>query len=74
LDLFDGHHEPEERHWQGLPRDLQVILMTHTRAKRAHSADAEVARTWLTDEIIVGQESVAELLGTQQVPCGWNLW
>jgi hypothetical protein len=28
----------------------------------------------LTDEIIFGQQSVADLLETQQIPCGWNFW
>jgi hypothetical protein len=47
---------------------------SNTSSQRDRSADVKVARTSLTDEIIVGQQSVADLLETQQIPCGWNFW
>jgi hypothetical protein len=47
---------------------------SNTRSRRDRSADTMVARTWLSGEIIVGQESVAELVRTQQISCGWNFW
>src|ERR1017187_5860892 len=45
---------------------------SNTSSQRDRSADVKVARPSLTDEIIVGQQSVADLLETQQIPCGWN--
>jgi hypothetical protein len=39
---------------------------SNTSSQRDRSADVNVARTSLTDEIIVGQQSVADLLKTQQ--------
>jgi hypothetical protein len=47
---------------------------SNTSSQRDRSADIKVAKTSLTDEIIVGQQSVADLLETQQIPCGWNFW
>jgi hypothetical protein len=47
---------------------------SHTKSKRERSTDVKVARTLLTDQIIVGQHSVGNLLETQQIPCGSNFW
>jgi hypothetical protein len=47
---------------------------SNTRSKRDRSAEVKGAKTLLTDEIIFGQQSVADLLETQQIPCGWNFW
>jgi len=41
-------------------------------SKRDRSPDWKFARSPLTDKIIVGQETVAELPGIQPIPCGWN--
>jgi hypothetical protein len=46
---------------------------SNTSSQRDRIADVKVARTSLTNEIIIGQQSVAHLLETQQIPCGWNV-
>ena len=45
---------------------------SNTRSKRDRSPDCKFARSPLTDKIIVGQETVAELPGIQPIPGGWN--
>jgi hypothetical protein len=56
----------------GLRRDRCMTITwcesarcSNTSSQRDRSADVKVARTSLTDEIIVGQQSVADLLETQ---------
>jgi hypothetical protein len=47
---------------------------SNTRSKRDRSAAVNAAWTSLTDEIIVGHQSLADLLKTQQLQLGWNFW
>jgi len=56
----------------GLPRDRFMTITwcesakcSNTRSKRDRSADVKDARPLLTDEIIISQQSVADLLKTQ---------